>query len=334
MARCRPKPSSGGTPRPDYKAIPLEFGSYVQVYDGTSNDVRSRTLGAIAMYPTFNVSGDYYFMSLATGARVHRRSWSPIPINDMAISRVEAIALQEDMPLVQTTHHIAEHDSNLRVEDDEYDGDYHQPTPQAEDSGHEMTEEEYSDVGGDELDSDPDDDDDNGHSPEFDDEPPPRRNAGEPGAREIDQESGAADNDQHNHPEVERDTRDNAPSEPDKVPREESGANNDGILSGSARAGEPAAEEGTSEETDPSTARQLRPNRSANYKYRFGFNTMHAPDAERTHHVGRFEEMVNVNDKFSRAIHGFTLTQMSAAAGIKKHGEKAREAIKKEFCSG
>lgn len=119
-----------GTPRPDFKSISLEFGAYVQIYDGTSNNVRSRTLGAMAMYPTFNVSGDYYFMSLATGARVQRHSWTVVPVNDLVVSRVEALGSQDNMPPVQKSHQIAEHDVNLIVDEDEYDVEHKQPVTQ------------------------------------------------------------------------------------------------------------------------------------------------------------------------------------------------------------
>jgi hypothetical protein len=80
-----------GDAKPDYNAMKLEFSTYVQVYDGTSNNTKSRTLGAIALNPTGNTSSDYFFMSLATGQRIHRRSWTVLAISDLVISQVEAI---------------------------------------------------------------------------------------------------------------------------------------------------------------------------------------------------------------------------------------------------
>jgi Reverse transcriptase (RNA-dependent DNA polymerase) len=44
---------------PDYTTMPLKFGTYVQVYNGTSNDTSSGTLGAIGTNPTGNSSGDF-----------------------------------------------------------------------------------------------------------------------------------------------------------------------------------------------------------------------------------------------------------------------------------
>ena len=58
-----------GAPTPDYNAMRLELGAYVQVIEDSepTNTPRARSLGAIALTPTGNVQGDYHFMSLATG---------------------------------------------------------------------------------------------------------------------------------------------------------------------------------------------------------------------------------------------------------------------------
>ena len=52
-----------GKPKADYRTMRLEFSTYVQVYDRTSNNTKSRTLGAIALNCTGNSSGDYFFVS-------------------------------------------------------------------------------------------------------------------------------------------------------------------------------------------------------------------------------------------------------------------------------
>jgi hypothetical protein len=49
----------------DYaKHCRLEFGSYVQTHEDHDNSMQSRTTGAIALRPTGNRQGGYYFMSL------------------------------------------------------------------------------------------------------------------------------------------------------------------------------------------------------------------------------------------------------------------------------
>jgi hypothetical protein len=155
-----------GEPKTDFQTLRLEFGTYVQVYDGTSNDTKSRTLGAIALNPTGNTSGDYYFMSLATGARIHRRSWTILPISDSVISRVEAIALNEKMPPVNTDPILTEYDPDAQVDPSEYDRNYAPPTDPDHASDHDLPSDEYTDT------SDDDFDDDNGHHPDFDDAVP------------------------------------------------------------------------------------------------------------------------------------------------------------------
>jgi hypothetical protein len=56
-----------GNPNPDYHAMKIEFGLYIQVFEENSltNNNKLQTTGAIAL-PTGNAQGDYYFMSLST----------------------------------------------------------------------------------------------------------------------------------------------------------------------------------------------------------------------------------------------------------------------------
>jgi hypothetical protein len=65
----------------DYaKHCRLEFGSYAQVHEDHDNSMDSRTTGAIALRPTGNAQGGYYFMSLATGRRLNRNHWTTLPM--------------------------------------------------------------------------------------------------------------------------------------------------------------------------------------------------------------------------------------------------------------
>ena len=60
-----------------------------------SNTLKSRALGAIALSPTGNAQGDYYFMLPATGKKLSRHSWTVLLMTDTVIARVEAIALYQ-----------------------------------------------------------------------------------------------------------------------------------------------------------------------------------------------------------------------------------------------
>jgi hypothetical protein len=52
-----------GAAPPDFNNMRLEFGTYVQVFEDNSpsNTPKARSLGAIALNPTGNAQGDYFF---------------------------------------------------------------------------------------------------------------------------------------------------------------------------------------------------------------------------------------------------------------------------------
>ena len=58
----------------------LECGSYVQTHEEHGNNMAPRTIGALALRPTGNVQGGYYFYNLATGCIISRRSWTSLPM--------------------------------------------------------------------------------------------------------------------------------------------------------------------------------------------------------------------------------------------------------------
>ena len=113
---------------PNFHSFSLEFGTYVQIFDDNnpSNTLRARTLGAIALRPTGNANGDYYFLSLATGERVIRHSWTVINMTETAIARVDAIAANEGRPLIQDNL-VVEWRPGMPIDDDTYDFDYVPP---------------------------------------------------------------------------------------------------------------------------------------------------------------------------------------------------------------
>ena len=58
----------------------LQFREYVQVHESHDNSMLTRTTGAIALRPTGNVQGGYYFMSLTTGKRLSRYAWTRLTL--------------------------------------------------------------------------------------------------------------------------------------------------------------------------------------------------------------------------------------------------------------
>jgi Reverse transcriptase (RNA-dependent DNA polymerase)/Zinc knuckle len=77
------------------KHVRLEFGSYVQVHEDHDNSMTPRTTGAIALRPTGNVQGGYYFYSLTTGRRINRNKWTTLPMPQDVIDRVHNLARRE-----------------------------------------------------------------------------------------------------------------------------------------------------------------------------------------------------------------------------------------------
>jgi hypothetical protein len=73
------------------------FGAYCEVHNENdpSNTMRPRTSQAIALNPTGNLQGSYYFMSLGTGKRISQHCWTELPFTQEVIDRLHAIALME-----------------------------------------------------------------------------------------------------------------------------------------------------------------------------------------------------------------------------------------------
>ena len=93
-----PSPSVGGNLSPrqivtgltiDYaKHCHLQFGKYSQVHEDHNNTMQERTTGAIALQPTGNAQGAYFFMSLTTGQILNRQSFTPLPLPQDVINSV------------------------------------------------------------------------------------------------------------------------------------------------------------------------------------------------------------------------------------------------------
>ena len=80
----------------------------------------ARSLGAIALGPSLGQSSGYYFMNLNTGKRIHRRSWTELPMPNEVIKRVEYLGRKDNQPelLVFTDKHGEELPNDLLEEED------------------------------------------------------------------------------------------------------------------------------------------------------------------------------------------------------------------------
>jgi len=65
--------------KPDYhNHCKLEFGTYVQTHEAHNNSMAPRTVGTIALHPTGNSQGGYYFYRLGSGKRINHYRWTEL----------------------------------------------------------------------------------------------------------------------------------------------------------------------------------------------------------------------------------------------------------------
>ena len=110
----------------DFHMFKLEFGSYVQVFEDNdpTNTTKARTTGAITLSHTGNTQGDYFFMSLVTGCRLSRHSWTSLPMSQGVVDLVEKIATEERQPIIHGGALIFELEPNVPLLDDDIDIDF------------------------------------------------------------------------------------------------------------------------------------------------------------------------------------------------------------------
>ena len=329
-----------GRPAPDYNAMRIEFGAYAQVFEDhtPTNTPRSRTLGAIALNPTGNAQGDYYFLSLATGDRISRHQWVELPIPPSAIARVEQLALDEGQPLLQEHGLVIEWRPDHAIDDDEYDADFYPPPDDtADDSDSLLLDDldptELADLAHEPTDFIPADpaffppavqgapEDDL-----FDPENETENETIEQEVATIDQEPGApeeaapADEQELGAPE-------GAALANEQLEEEEPGAPETGAAVEQLEA--PGAQETKryNLRTRPSTAQTLA-------------KAMDNPHSSKSYFppTTLLQQKDNANERTPMTLEeqkkfafGFIMTQMTAKAGIKKHGVAAEEALLREF---
>ena len=292
---------------PDFNVhCKIPFGSYCHVNDepAPSNTTTPRTQGAIAMNNDGNIQGGYNFLSLSTGKELIRRDWTEIPITKDIIKQVEDIARKEnnldddeDIP----EQFIFTHQDRTEIVD--------MPDNHPEDIDHQ-------DEGAiDDESSDEDSSDDESTMSQIDDE-------------ELESEEG-------NTVEIERNDNDISFATDDYVQDDASNENDieneeDLSLDEAITQDEVIVEEGIDEnntipsneptempnDDDATIPRyDLRPNRTSDYTHCFAVH--HKPQDRFSHRYGY-------------ALH-VIMTQMSAKKGLRKFGERAADAIVKEF---
>jgi hypothetical protein len=151
-----------------------EFGQYVQTHEEHTNDMQERTLGAIATRPS-NDAGAFYFVSLRTGRRINRKSWTPLPMPADVINQVHRLARRAKIKKKLTFTNIDNIDLDELYADLPYDDEDdievvhdENANPAGVDDDDDEDDEDY--VPNEDDDDDDDDDDDNYYGPLADDD--------------------------------------------------------------------------------------------------------------------------------------------------------------------
>jgi len=101
------------------KHCALEFCEYCQTHEETDSSMRTRTVGALALRPTGNAQGGYYFLSLHTGKRLNRKRWTPLPMPREVEDQVHRLAQKQ-----KTNPGVEFCDRNkVRIDDTDEDDD-------------------------------------------------------------------------------------------------------------------------------------------------------------------------------------------------------------------
>jgi hypothetical protein len=70
----------------------IEFGAYAQVHEDHDNSMATRTVSAIALCPTGNDNGSYYFFNLHTGQLLTQSRWTELPMPEDVIAQVHKMS--------------------------------------------------------------------------------------------------------------------------------------------------------------------------------------------------------------------------------------------------
>jgi hypothetical protein len=73
----------------------FEYGEYVQTHEQHDSSMTPRTIGALALWPTGNAQGTWYFMSLSTGRVLKRNDATQLPMPHEVIDAVHRMARQQ-----------------------------------------------------------------------------------------------------------------------------------------------------------------------------------------------------------------------------------------------
>ena len=99
----------------------MGFGDYCEVYDGTDNTTRSRSLPCVALYPCCNLTGSWFFYSLMTKTRIRRMQWKKMITSKEFSENMNA--LDPDAVALEPVGEIGQHIPSQELQAEEVTGD-------------------------------------------------------------------------------------------------------------------------------------------------------------------------------------------------------------------
>ena len=300
-------------------------------------------------------------MSLVTGEIVTRAPgyWTELVISDPAIARVEVMAKDQGQPTLQDSNLLVEWSPDQQIDNDEYNKDY-EPSEADEMADEEYLDEEFyqqfSDNEGEQASDDfPTPSSNQSQSTQGEPQEGPTPSNHEETPTQLTQPT--SDGDAGAQP-----SSDTTDGSEDMTPEGEDGYVSEAEVNDatiphdeSSLAPEPEPEPAPNTQAAEDTNNQLHPynlrgNRSRSYHHRLA-HSMDNPTSEKSYEpptttatqlfqVGDQKEECEraetgdrkkETDDVRRVLHGWVMMQMSARAGIRRFGDAAKEAMKKEF---
>ena len=106
-----------GKVNPNFNHKHITFGSYAMVYTGTTNNMKIRSVTAIALNES-NEHGGHYLMSLYTGKCLNSYQWTELPIYDDVITQVWDLYEEDNEKKMTYNHPMFEWATYVLITDD------------------------------------------------------------------------------------------------------------------------------------------------------------------------------------------------------------------------
>jgi hypothetical protein len=108
------------------KELSLAFGDYCEVFDGSDNTSKSRSVPCVALYPCSNVTGSWNFYNLLTKKRIRRSIWKKMVTTSSFSEKMNALVGEEET--LEPEQNTAEVDEVVQQERVEQEMNAEEPT--------------------------------------------------------------------------------------------------------------------------------------------------------------------------------------------------------------